>query len=469
MNRYSLSFVLMVAAMFAAERAVAADWSTYRGNSARTGSLDDKSGPKQPKVLWTHQSEQNFVGAPAAAGQRIFVAALGKFNTGGFSALESSAQATKRIAWAKAPPTLKLPTVSSPTIVGDMICFGDGMHQNSGATLYACSATNGLLLWQYMVPGELVHMEGAPTVVGEKLYIGAGHGGVLCLDVARLSIEGKELPAAEIRAQLDAQWKKLQVAFEADKIKDPDFAVPPSEDALPKVSPKLVWQQGTKTWHVDAPVAVSGNRVLVASSYLDHEKSGLRAMLCLDATTGNPAWTTPLDQNPWAGATVAGELVLFGTSNIRYEPKDIPKARGSLTALNLTDGSKKWSRKLPGGVVSSVAVKGNLVVSCCTDGSVRAHDVSTGDEKWSYAAGGPLFAGPAIAGDFVYAGDLAGNVHAIGLADGKGAWKLDLNAAAGLKNARIYGAPIVHEGRIYVGTCNLDAEGGKQGLVCIGE
>jgi outer membrane protein assembly factor BamB len=110
-----------------------------------------------------------------------------------------------------------------------------------------------------------------------------------------------------------------------------------------------------------------------------------------------------------------------------------------------------------------------LILSSCTDGKVRASDLSTGDEKWSYAASGPLFAGPAVSGGVVYAGDLTGVVHAINLADGKGLWKLDLNATAGLKNARIYGAPIVHGGKVYVGTCNLEATGAQQAVVCIGE
>jgi hypothetical protein len=65
---------------------------------------------------------------------------------------------------------------------------------------------------------------------------------------------------------------------------------------------------------------------------------------------------------------------------------------------------------------------------------------------------------------------LKGVVHAVDLGEGNGTWKLDLNSAAGLKNAMIFGAPIVHGGRLYVGTCNLDAAAGAlQGLVCLGE
>ena len=100
--------------------------------------------------------------------------------------------------------------------------------------------------------------------------------------------------------------------YEEEKKKDPEFAVPPSQDMLPKPAPVKLWQQGEKKWHVDAPVAVAGDRVLAASAYLDHEKVGDRALLCLDAKSGEVKWRTPLAYNPWGGPTVAGETVIVG-------------------------------------------------------------------------------------------------------------------------------------------------------------
>ncbi len=465
-------FALLLLSATAPPHAVA-DWPTYRGNAERTGSIDDRPGPAKPRVLWHYGGKENYVGSPCIAGKRVCVAGLGAFNSGVVHALDT-ASSDKRLAWSKAPPLLKLPVVSSPIAAGDWVLFGDGMHQTDGASLHAVLADSGRLLWKYDLPGRLVHMEGSPTIVANRVYLGAGNGGLLCLDAARLSLAGKEQSSAEIKKELDAEWQKLVAAYEQEKKVDPDFAIPPTEDSLPKAAPKLLWQQGAGVWHVDAPVAVAGDKVLAASAYLDLEKSGERALICLHATTGETLWKTPLDQNPWAGATIAGDLAILGTSTIRLEPKDIPRGRGSLVALNLSDGSPRWKKLLPGGVVSSVAVKGSLVISTATDGLVRANDVATGDLKWTYPAGTPLFAGPAIAGDIVYVGDLKGVVHAIGLADGKGQWKLDLNAAttkdAATKDAMIYGSPVVHEGKIYVGTCNLSAAGkGQQAIVCIGE
>ena len=445
-----------------------ADWPTYRGNAQRTGSVDDRPGPAKPRVLWHYGGKENYVGSPCIAGNRVCVAGLGAFNSGVVHALDTGSS-EKRLAWSKAPPLLKLPVVSSPVTAGDCVLFGDGMHQTDGASLHAVLADSGRLLWKYELPGKLVHMEGAPTIAANRVFLGAGNGGLLCLDISRISLAGKEQASAEIQKQLAAEWQKLVDAYEKEKKVDPDFAIPPTEDSLPKAAPKLLWQQGAGAWHIDAPVTVVGDKVLAASAYLDLEKSGERVLLCLQAETGNTLWKTPLDQNPWAGATIAGDLVILGASTIRLEPKDAPRGRGSLVAVNLSDGQPRWKKLLPGGVVSSVAVKGSLVISTATDGVVRANDLASGDLKWTYPAGAPLFAGPAIAGDVVYAGDLKGVVHAIGLTDGKGAWKLDLNETA-TKDAMIYGSPIVHEGKIYVGTCNLSAAGkGQQALVCIGD
>ena len=81
--------------------------------------------------------------------------------------------------------------------------------------------------------------------------------------------------------------------------------MPPSEDALPRPTPKLVWQKGETKWHVDAPVCVAGDRVLVATSLLEKEKVGERALYALNAATGETAWRADLPLNPWGGASVS--------------------------------------------------------------------------------------------------------------------------------------------------------------------
>ena len=131
---------------------------------------------------------------------------------------------------------------------------------------------------------------------------------------------GLLLPA--VQKILDAKWKDLVAKYEADKKKDPDFAIPPSDDSLPKPAPKRLWQQGQEKWHVDAPLAVVGQRVLAASSFLDDERIGDRTLYCLQASDGAVMWKTSLRLNPWSGPSVAGNLVLIGGSSIRFDPKN---------------------------------------------------------------------------------------------------------------------------------------------------
>ncbi len=457
-----LSLLLFVASL------QAADWPTYRGNAERTGNLDGQRGPAKPRVLWMRTSKDNYIGSPSVADQAIVIAALGAFNSGSVLAFDANATEAK-VAWSKTPPLLKLPTVSSPIFAGGTVVFGDGMHQTDGAIMRGIDSASGRLLWQHAVPGKLVHMEGAVVIAEEKIYLGAGHAGVICLDPTKLTLGGKEQTPEQIKSLLAAEWKNLEAKYEEEKRADPDFAVPPSEDSLPKAHPRLQWQVGSNQWHVDAPLTLAGKRLLVASAYLDHEKEGKRGLFCLDSATGDTLWESSLEFNPWAGATITGNTAILGCSNIRLDPKEIKRGRGQVLAINLEDGKPRWKKIVPGGVVSAIAVKDGLAIACATDGKIRAYDVSAGNVRWTYDAGAPLFAGAAIAGDTIYAGDLAGVIHAIGL-DGKGIWKFNLNGMGSLKQAQIYGAPVIHGGRIFVGTCNLDASAaGEQAIVCIGE
>jgi outer membrane protein assembly factor BamB len=449
-------------------------WATYRGNPQRTGNTDGRPGPANPKILWAIPSAEHFVAAPVPDGDRLFIAGLGAFNVSTLHCLGTDPKASPRERWSKTTPLLKLPTVSSPALHGGSLVFGDGMHQTDGAVLHCLRADQGLPLWQLPVPGTLVHLEGSPTIAGGKVYIGGGAAGVLCVSLDRVTLDGQEQSLDAIKKVLDQKWRELQARYEAEKKKDPDFAVPPNEDQLPKPRPVLLWQQGKDRWHVDAPVAVVGDRVLVASAYLDKEKLGDRALYCLDAATGAIRWRTPLQINPWGGPAIAGNLVVVSGSTIGYATTALRGARGLVAAFDLADGKEKWHKEVPGGVVSCVALAADRVVATATDGKVRAYDLATGRPLWTtpYDARTAFFAAPAVAGDTVYVGDLRGVVHAIGLADGRPRWTLDLAAAPEVKApGMIYGGPVVQGGRVYVATCNLEGPHaqGPTAVVCIGD
>jgi len=465
---FDFRFAILMALLICAP--LRADWPTHRGNSQRTGSDDGKAGPKKPKVLWVYESSEHFIASPVAGQKELFISGLGTFNTAALHCLSLDPSAQKREIWAKRPPYLKQAMACPPIISDGKIIFGDGMHQTDGATLHCLTYPAGISIWQLPVPGTLVHLEGSPAIVNGKVYIGGGNAGVLCVDADRVTIDGRDASVEEAKKIIESKWKEMLQQYEKDKVKDPDFAIPPSEDALPKANPKLLWQKGQDKWHVDAAVSVVEGKVLAASAYLDNEKLGERGLFCLDANTGEQKWERKLDHNPWGGATVAGKLALIGCSSIRFEPRDVP-GQGEIVAVNLEDGEVKWKKPLPGGVVSPIAVIDGLAIFTCADGKVRAVDAASGEDKWTYTGKGAFFAGAAVDRGVAYVADLKGVVHAIGLKDGKGIWTLDLASDPQVSApGMVFGSPVLHDGKIFVATCNIEAgDQTKTVVVCIGE
>ena len=272
---------LAVAAVAACALPAPADWPTHRGNAQRTGCLDDRSGPTTPKVLWAYKSREHFVASPVADGKTVFAGGLGAFNTGVLHCLSAQAGAAKRVLWSKFAPYVKRPTVCAPSLAAGLVVFGDGMHQTHGAVLYCLNAATGRGLWQLPLPGRDIRLECSPTIDRGRVYFGSGGGGVLCVDLKRVTLEGKQTDLAAVGKTLERRWAELVAKYEREKKADPDFAIPPTEDALPKPAPQTLWRRGQGTWYVGAPVALAGEKLLVASQYLDDEKIGKRCAICL--------------------------------------------------------------------------------------------------------------------------------------------------------------------------------------------
>jgi outer membrane protein assembly factor BamB len=447
-------------------------WATYRGNMQRTGNTDNIGGPAVPKVLWVLKSTDHHVASPVPIGDKLLISGLGPFNIGVFSCLGTSPGAKERVLWSKTVPTFRLPTVSSPGLVGGKVIFGDGMHQTDGGAVYCVDLAKGSLVWQLPVAGNLVHFEGAPTVADDKAYIGGGAAGVLCIDINKVTLDGKPMDLAGVERIREKRWKELLAKYEIDKRNDPCFPVPPSEDQLPRASPNRIWQQGKDKWHVDASVAVANGKVLAASAFLDKEQVGDRALYCLDARTGNVLWRKPLKLNPWGGPSVSQNTVIVSGGSIAYDPSALKEAKGFIAAFDLNDGSAKWFKDIGGAVLGSAALANGAAVVTATDGKVRAFGLADGKLRWTCNTGQPLFAPVAISRNSVYAGDLDGVLHAIDLKSGKKRWTLDLATHPDVQSpGMIYGGPVVHGGRVYLANCNLvRAHGGARNVVvCIGE
>lgn len=466
-----LRSILLLSLLAAPVVADDAPWSTYRGNVRRTGNTDNIAPPAKPEVLWVVQSTDHFAAPPVPSGDQILLVGLGPFNSGiahSFPLVPKDPKAVKPV-WSKVGEFFRFPTFSAPAVTEGKIVFGAGMHITDGAALYCLPADGGHLLWVVEEKGHLVHMEASPTVANGRVYTGGGSAGVMCFDLNTVTVRGKELPVKEVPVLQAARLKELQAEYEVKKKTD-EFANPPKESDLLRPAPKLLWTQGQKRWHVDAPVLVAGDKVLVGSSYLDKEKEGDRAVFCLDAMTGKEVWRAPLNLNPWGGPTLAGDTVIVTTSSIPYDPKRIEGAKGEVVALDLATGKEKWKKAVPGGVLGCAAATADAAVFTCTDGKVRAFDLKDGSRKMIYDAKAPFFAPTAVVSDVAYVADLKGVIHAVDLKTGTAKWTFDVGQEPVKLPGSHYGGVTIHGGRLYVATCNLEEPFARQpaAVLCLG-
>jgi outer membrane protein assembly factor BamB len=445
-------------------------WSTHRGNAQRTGNTDGKPGPIAPKVLWTFRFE-TLTTSPVPRERQLYVGGLSGLNTPALYGLDTDPLAHDRVTFSRRMPCLKAPPAAAPALIDSRLVFG-GMGQTEGADLSCVRASDGFPLWQQPLPGKLVHLEGTPAVVGGKLYLGAGHGGVVSVELNRVTYEDKELSLFEAEKVLAQRWQALTDHYQRARKQAPESAREPTDDMLPRPRPLWRWQQGKARWYVAAPLAVTHNRVVAASAYLEDDKVGERALLGLDPDHGRPHWKVPLRLNSWAGASIDGPFVLVGCSSIRLDPAAVQGARGEMVAVDLLTGQVTWRKDVPGGILSAAAFRDGLAVFTATDGMVRAWEVASGGERFRYDAGSPLFAGAAWVGGTIYIVGLDAVVHAVAVKDGKELWKLDLKTDPACKiSGMVFDSPIVHGGRLYLTARNLGEKAARAPnvVVCIGE
>ncbi len=97
-------------------------------------------------------------------------------------------------------------------------------------------------------------------------------------------------------------------------------------------------------------------------------------------------------------------------------------ASGNVRCISLNDGSRIWSKKFPGKLLSTPAVQGKYLVFGCTDGNIYAVNSRNGKTIWKYAARKSVLGSPVIFDGKVYVGASDGCFRALDLKTGKAVW-----------------------------------------------
>ncbi|MET0281111.1 MAG: PQQ-binding-like beta-propeller repeat protein, partial [Steroidobacteraceae bacterium] len=140
---------------------------------------------------------------------------------------------------------------------------------------------------------------------------------------------------------------------------------------------------------------------------------------------------------------------------------------GGITAADLPRLKLKWAfgYAAVGAARTQPTVAGGKLFVASENGEVHALDPASGCTFWTFKAQAGVRTAPSVAGYrkpgggrgyAVYVGDTRANMYAIDADTGRQVWtqQVEKHASAG-----ITGAPIVHDGRVFVGTQGLGEEG----------
>jgi len=167
------------------------------------------------------------------------------------------------------------------------------------------------------------------------------------------------------------------------------------------------------TYVVDSSLAVAGDMVIVATSELNASNK----IYALDKTTLDEVWSYTYTSGDicFSSAPVVSEGKVFITSwngqawetpllSFLYEFQLI-QGNNKIIALNLADGTERWTADLPAGSFSTPAVADGMVVVGCDKSSGKslfAYDEDTGIKVWDTTVGLVGGASPVIYNDKVF-------------------------------------------------------------------
>ncbi len=181
---------------------------------------------------------------------------------------------------------------------------------------------------------------------------------------------------------------------------------------------------GKLRWRARTGGAVRARPTIAGSNVLVHSDDG--KLYALDRRNGKIRWQSALRDGPLervppgepgarydhfsSSATVSGEVAYVGSSD------------GSLHAITLADGAKRWSWNAGDAITGTPAVLDGRVHVGSFDGNVYAIDAASGEPLWQHETGAPVPSSPAVAGDRIIVGSRSYDLLSLDGATGAPAW-----------------------------------------------
>jgi outer membrane protein assembly factor BamB len=340
------------------------DWTTVRGNPARTGATDQPGPTGQFGVLWTFKAPDS-INAPMVAGDTVYVAS----NAGIVYAVDAR---TGRQRWAfdlgSVPQDL---TVYAFPTVGQSLVY---VAATSG-TMYALNRGDGTVRWSFQAAGQV---SASPALVGDTLYFADSGGAVYALDAATGTV----------------RWTATigQTSFSLPVVADGIVYQSDGSGGLHAFDAATGATLWSKTFggNVRAPAVVGGY------AYFSCDDGTFYAV---DAKTGTERWHyTPASGTTAYSPAVGGGSVVTNVEGV------------GTVALDAETGAQIWQVPFEASSNPPVIASGVVYVADGTS-QVLAFDLATGQP-----VGGATVANvpgiPAISGGVLYVADFDGTLTA---------------------------------------------------------
>ncbi|MEX2400798.1 MAG: PQQ-binding-like beta-propeller repeat protein [Rhodothermales bacterium] len=188
---------------------------------------------------------------------------------------------------------------------------------------------------------------------------------------------------------------------------------------------------GEELWStaLDSTSSIFSTPTLVGERLIAASDNG--RVVALDVSSGSIDWSVD------AGAPVhvslaADEAAVYAATT-----------RGRILALDIASGATRWEYLLPGEDVyfSAPAIGEWEIVFGASDGIVRALNVEDGSQRWTADVSDAVTAPPVLTDHLVYVGTMGGNVVALDRAEGTSSWQTSLEgrvkSAFAVKDSRL--------------------------------
>lgn len=396
--------------------AIRGEWPTYRGSFVRSGADGSSFPATKPTLLWSFDPQEKkgrvrFHSTPTVVDGLLVIGGMKQILTlteGVVYGVSVNGDPAAKITpgqmlWRFTDDGNLKPVFSSASIFGGRMYFGEGYHQDANCRLFCLEPHSGKPLWGANTSS---HVESPPTIVNNKLYVGAGDDGLYAFDL---------------------------------QAEEPQ---------------KFVWQR--PGIHLDSSPVATGELVIAGSVLGDIQKEF--ALLAVNAVTGEQAWKLPSPYPvPGAPAFADGNVyVTLGRGKMDHEDEN---PAGAVWSVDATKGERLWEFPLPSGALNSPAIWGELVLVTCRDGNLYAIERQSGNLRWKLDLAEPLVTAPAVTGSQAIVVTTGGTIAAVDLTRGAEVWRID---DLRTEDEDAYSSPVIAAGKLFVAIGNkVHCLGGK--------